>query len=925
MDDQYPSDISYIHDLSPDEDRYPSNSASKSHPKQKKAIKLEFENLHEPIPTLNSSDQKTNMMTFGDIKVEFPFDPYESQKQYMEGVLKAMRNQENALMESPTGTGKTLTMLTSTLAWLSQYRIGHKDLSTKPLPTRIIYGSRTHTQLKQVVRELKNTCYRPVVATLASRDHLCCNTNLKFDKGRAKNIKCKELRSKMDKKTGKDCVKKEEEEREAAQERLDKMFPGQNKKVELSKQIKYCKFFNKNEQELKAKSIATKRQALDIEELKDACETEQICPFFTMKELANQADLVLVPYVYLTNRQIRSRYADIFKNAIIIIDEAHNIPKSAEDGDNVDISIVDVKLAIQELEEISYNSHPIVYHSNVVVSCQKEGIAVLKDELETIQERMEIVYQRMALDLSSSMKNAKYGENEVKEKIRGSFIDLLKMICNIDSATFLNTLPLDKSLLGAKYVITHNGIHPDKLGDLSERLGKLTKLIEEHPTVFSSMTKGVNIFKAYLMISGIHRVYKETVSVASQQKVTWKDCMANHYTTCFESIVDIHDDEQYMSRMTISLKCLNPGIAFQDLISNLTPKSILLTSGTLSPLDSFENELKVKFDVKMTCKHVIDASKQLFARVLNKSAGNCIFDFSFANRGNDSLTPELGMTLVKAFQATRYGVLVFFTSYQMMQSAIKVWKYDKKHNLNIWHQMAESKTICQESQDAVKNHAEVKKYFECYQKGAVFFAVFGGKLSEGIDFTDNMARLVVCVGIPFAAIKTPEIEAKKEYLTKMFQESPQDRFRMSFSEWYVLTAIRTMSQALGRIIRHKSDYGSILLIDKRMIESRHLGLVSTWIKNEVVAESDANTAIMNMHEFLENHFTQGNNGLSDMEELVKLANEQIFEEEMREEENSEEKSAKIEISSQNRYPSGLFSKERSRSKSKDTKMYRKEF
>ena len=671
MDDLYPSDISYLHEVSPDEDQYPNYSTSKSNSKPKKSqpmtTKLEFESLYEPIPTLKSTDQKTHIMTFGDIKVEFPFDPYESQKQYMEGVLKAMTNQENALMESPTGTGKTLTMLTSTLAWLSQYRLGHKASSTKPPPTRIIYGSRTHTQLKQVVRELKNTCYRPVVATMASRDHLCCNPNLDHAAGRAKNIMCKELRSNMKGKSKEEREKEAEKERIAAQSRMDNMFPGHNIKVEKSDPLDYCKFYDNLQQTQKAKSIAKERQALDIEELTEVCKTDQICPFFTMRELAIQADLVLVPYVYLTNRQIRSRYADIFKNAIIIIDEALNIPKSAEDGDNAVFSIEDINMAIEELAEIHDDSRPIIVQNKVIVPCQKDSITTLIDELRTIEERIDIVYKRAALDLSESIKKAKYiKQAEIKEKIRGNFIDLLRMICNTNSATHLKTLPLDQPLLGAKYSVTHNGMHPDQLGDLSNRLRHLTNLIEEYPNVFKSKTKGINLFKTYLMISGIHRVYRETVSMASQQKVAWKDCMANHYTTSFESTVRTNPNQQNMSRMTISLKCLNPGIAFQDLITNLTPRSVLLTSGTLSPLDSFENELKVKFDVKMTCKHVIDPSKQLFARVLNKSPGNCIFDFSFANRDNDNLTPELGITLVKAFQATRYGVLVFFSSYLMM-------------------------------------------------------------------------------------------------------------------------------------------------------------------------------------------------------------------------------------------------------------------
>lgn len=52
------------------------------------------------------------------VPVVFPFEPYDIQKQYMEKVIECLQNETNGVLESPTGTGKTLSLLCSTLAWL---------------------------------------------------------------------------------------------------------------------------------------------------------------------------------------------------------------------------------------------------------------------------------------------------------------------------------------------------------------------------------------------------------------------------------------------------------------------------------------------------------------------------------------------------------------------------------------------------------------------------------------------------------------------------------------------------------------------------------------------------------------------------------------------------------------------------------------
>ncbi len=61
---------------------------------------------------------------------------------------------------------------------------------------------------------------------------------------------------------------------------------------------------------------------------------------------------------------------------------------------------------------------------------------------------------------------------------------------------------------------------------------------------------------------------------------------------------------------------------------------------------------------------------------------------------------------------------------------------------------------------------EFKRVNQEETRGAVFFAVCRGKLSEGLDFSDHDARCVIVVGIPFRNIADPSVKIKMEYLNK---------------------------------------------------------------------------------------------------------------------------------------------------------------
>ena len=198
----------------------------------------------------------------------FPFRPYDSQSAYMTKVLDAVMRGENALLESPTGTGKTLSLLCSSLAWLaaerSKFAQGPSDSGPKAGVPKIIYCSRTHSQLAQVQKEAKNTVFKPRTVLIASRDHLCVNPSINVNKGFALNAACS-----------------------AAQ-----------------KGVNPCMYFTNRERGTTDMSW----DPMDIEEIHREAIRHAYCPYYATKDRVAGADLVFMPYNYLIDEKIRENY-----------------------------------------------------------------------------------------------------------------------------------------------------------------------------------------------------------------------------------------------------------------------------------------------------------------------------------------------------------------------------------------------------------------------------------------------------------------------------------------------------------------------------------------------------------------------------------------------------------------------------------------
>ena len=88
------------------------------------------------------------------------------------------------------------------------------------------------------------------------------------------------------------------------------------------------------------------------------------------------------------------------------------------------------------------------------------------------------------------------------------------------------------------------------------------------------------------------------------------------------------------------------------------------------------------------------------------------------------------------------------------------------------------------------------------RKGAIFFAVCRGKVSEGLDFADRNGRAVIITGLPFPNVKDPHVVLKRQFLDERAALQKKGGIittRLTGGDWYRQSAYRAVNQAIGRV------------------------------------------------------------------------------------------------------------------------------
>lgn len=277
----------------------------------------------------------------------------------------------------------------------------------------------------------------------------------------------------------------------------------------------------------------------------------------------------------------------------------------------------------------------------------------------------------------------------------------------------------------------------------------------------------------------------------------------------------------------VSYWCFSPNFCMRQLLEKNT-RCIILTSGTLAPMGPLISEMGIPVGVQLENPHIVK-SDQVLVQIVAQGPDKEPLVSNFQNRSNPKYLQSLGRTILSFCPLVPDGLLVFFPSYPIMELCQKAWQES-----GVWGQIQRLKPIFVEPRGKNAFVTTMTEYYDQIKtnKGAIFMAVCRGKVSEGLDFANENGRGVIITGLPFPPLKDPRVILKKRYLE---DNRSKDRSLLSGEEWYVLEAARAVNQAIGRVIRHRHDYGAILLCDGRFANPRQQSQLSKWIQGHLKA------------------------------------------------------------------------------------------
>ncbi|XP_042475698.1 ATP-dependent DNA helicase DDX11 isoform X2 [Macadamia integrifolia] len=567
---------------------------------------------------------------------------------------------------------------------------------------KVYFCSRTHSQLSQFIKELRRTTFASElkVISLGSRKNLCINEEVhKLGNSTRISERCLDL------------------QKHRKEEFSKTKIEGNGRRIQRKKSSSGCPMLRKHKLQRQFMNEVTQLEALDIEDLVHLGKRIGTCPYYGSRSVVPVVSLVVLPYQSLLFKSSRESLGLNLKNSIVIIDEAHNLADCLT-------SMFDSKITLSQLEQV---------HSH-----------------------LELYFERFRKLLGAG--NRRY-------------IQTLMVITRAFLRVFLDDK--NSSILSSCQGIEHDPGEKN-VCDSSMAINEF---------LFSLNVDNINLVKLMLYIKEskiIHKVNGYGAKLASIQGGSMIDDGGGKENALsgFQALVDVlssltnndGDGRIIISRRRDICSSKQEGyikyvmLAGEKIFSEITNQAhaVVLAGGTLQPMEETRARLfpwippdQLHF---FSCCHIVPPESILPIAVSHGPSG-LSYDFSYSSRSSRVMIEELGRLLCNLVTVVPEGIVVFFSSFEYEGLAHDTWKAS-----GILARIMKKKRIFREPRSNADVELVLKEYKETIlalsaggpkenpviYNGAMLLAVVGGKVSEGINFSDGMGRCVVMVGLPYA-------------------------------------------------------------------------------------------------------------------------------------------------------------------------------
>ncbi|XP_028665116.1 ATP-dependent DNA helicase DDX11 isoform X1 [Erpetoichthys calabaricus] len=674
--------------------------------------------------------------------------------------------------------------------------------------TKVYYCSRTHSQLAQFVHEVQKSPFGKEIRliSLASRQNLCINDEVRrLASIHLINDRCMEIQ------------KNKHAEKDKGEE--PKRKKGVTKTV--------CPFSNHDAvQGLRDESLVKVR---DVEQLVTLGKEIKACPYYGGRSAIPAAQLVVLPYQTLLHESTRRSSGIKLKDQVVIIDEAHNLIDTIACIHSSEVSGAQLCCAHSQLTQymeryrnrlkaknLMYIKQILFVLENLVrvlggkvgQNPKSQTITHPGPELHTINNFL----FKAQIDNINLFKVQKYCEkSQISRKLFG-FME--KYHGNLlDTATKENhkSAGLEKYLQSLQQKDNHDAHTPDKMKPADEL----------QPAMASPM------FQLESFLFALTNADKDGRVVVHRQGT--------------------------VAQSFLKFLLLNPAVYFSDVLKEC--RAVIIAGGTMQPIADFKEQLLFSAGLspdriaEFSCGHVIPPDN-ILPIILSSGPSGQKLEFTFHNRETPQMMDETGRILSNLCNVVPGGLVCFFPSYEYEKCVYTHWEKNGIHD-----RLAAKKKIFQEPKKANKVEQVLAEYSKCIQRcrdgkdaltGALLLSVVGGKMSEGINFSDDLGRCVVMVGMPYPNIKSPELQEKMSYLDKnMPRVDGQSPGKVLIEN----LCMKAVNQSIGRAIRHRDDYASIILLDHRYARPNTLAKLPQWIRASTQVQSAFGPAFASLRKF----------------------------------------------------------------------------